>query len=448
MVIGLNHCTAPLEMRERFWIGENRRYEVSRQLHSAEGVEEVVVLSTCSRTEFWLWASEPTLAANSLLQFLSTDHGLKLSEWEHFYRRLDEAALTHVFRVTSGLDSLVLGNPHITAQVRSALERAQTVGTALRYLNQVIEHALKVCQRVHQETGLSAVVESIPSQALELGQEIFGSLHGRKVLLLGTAMTGDLSPRCIAENELGSVVVIDQSPARAKDLAAKLGGTSATLADRWNCMLRADIVISATGCPHVVLTRAEAERIAVERNRVALMIVDIGMPRDVDPEVRRVDGMLLYDLDGLARAGKNHAPARAAAIAEAEKIIAAEAQAFRSQLQAERTVPTIVALRSRLEEICRQELESFIAERGPFTREQSQSLHAVTSQVIRKIASSLTRELKELPEKAEQERMTAAVNRLFHLDSSPAAGAGARSQKGKTERGKERGKEQGQAIAM
>ncbi len=438
MVIGLNHCTAPLEMRERFWIGENRRYEALRQLHSAEGVDEVVVLSTCSRTEFWFWAAEPTLAANSLLQFLGSEHGLKLTEWEHFYRRLNEDALAHVFRVTSGLDSLVLGNPHITAQVRTCLEQAQTVGTARRFLSQIIERGLRVRERVHQETELSALADSIPYQALELGRQIFGSLHGRKVLLLGTSMTSDFSPRAVAENELGSVIVIDQSPARAKDLAAKLGGTSATLADRWKCMLRADIVISATGCPHVVLTRDEAERIAIERNRVPLMIVDIGMPRDVDPNVRKVDGILLYDLDGLERAEKRNAAARRAAVNQAETIIAAETQAFRTQLQAERAVPTSVALRSRLEELCRQDLESFIAERGPFTPEQSQSLHAITSQVIRKIASSLTRELKEFPEKAEQERMTAAVTRLFHLDTPQATTAGTRSQKGRGERGKER----------
>jgi glutamyl-tRNA reductase len=182
-------------------------------------------------------------------------------------------------------------------------------------------------------------------------------------------------------------------------------------------MLRADIVISASGCPHVILTREEAERIANERNRVALLIIDIGMPRDVDPEVRRVDGILLCDMDGLERGVKSNTPARAAAVAAAERIVAAEAQAFHNRLQAESVVPTVVSLRRRLDEICRQELESFIAEHGPYTREQVQSLHAITGQVIQKIASSLARELKELPEKGEQEQMTAAVTRLFHLDS-------------------------------
>jgi glutamyl-tRNA reductase len=446
MVIGLNHRTAPLAMRERFWISENRRYEVLRLLKSAEGIEEVVVLSTCCRTEFLVWASEPSLAANSVLQFLGSEHGLKLSEWEHFYRLLDETALNHTFRVTCGLDSLVLGEPQIVSQVKAAWEQARTVGAAGRFLDAVIEKSLVVSNRVRHETPIEKLAVSIPTAALDLARQVFGSLQGRRVLLLGTGKTSELSARQMAEHGAGSVVVIDQSPARAEELAEKLGGTAASLADRWKCMLSADIVISATGCPHVVLTREEAERIAAERNRVALVILDIGMPRDVAPEVHRVDGILLYDLEGLEQAVKSPAAERTAAAAEAEQIVAAEAQAFRSKLKAESVVPTIVALRQRLDQICRQELESFIEERGPFTREQDQSLHAITAQVIQKIASSLARELKELPEKEEQERMTAAVTRLFHLEPPKPALAGTRSENA-NERSHGRSKERAVAIS-
>ena len=441
LVIGLNHRTAPLAMRERFWIGENRRYEVLRQLKSAEGIEEILVLSTCCRAEFLIWAGEPSLAANSVLQFLGTNHGLKLSEWQHFYRLLDEAALTHLFRVASGLDSVVLGEPQIVSQLKAAWEQAKTVGASARFLNATIEKALNVSKQVRTNTEIGKLTVSIPHAALELASEIFGTLEGKRILLLGTGKLSELSARQMVERGAGSVVVIDQSAVQARELAEKLAGTAATLADRWKCLLQADIVISGTGCPHVVLTREEAERIAVERNRVAMIIVDLGMPRDVDPEVRRVDGMLLYDLEGLERAVRGHATERTEAAAEAEKIVGAEAQSFRSKLRSESVVPTIVALRQRLEEICRQELDSFIEERGPFTREQDQSLHAIAAQVIRKIASSLARELKELPEKEEQERMTAVVTRLFHLQSPQSALAGAKSEK-KHERDKH------QAIAI
>jgi glutamyl-tRNA reductase len=171
---------------------------------------------------------------------------------------------------------------------------------------------------------------------------------------------------------------------------------------------------------------------------VALVVIDLGMPRDVDPEVRRVDGILLYDLEGLERSLQGEAADRTAVVAAAEKIVVAGAQAFRSKLEAESVVPTIVALRQRLEEISRQELESFIEERGPFTREQDQSLHAITAQVIQKIASFLARELKELPEKEEQEQMTAVVTRLFHLESPKRALAGTRSETEDNERTKQK----------
>ena len=428
LVIGLNHRTAPLAMRERFWISENRRYEVLGQLKSAEGIEEVVIVSNCCRTEFLLWASEPTLAANSLLHFLSAEHALKLSEWQHFYRLLDEAAITHIFRLSCGLDSLKLCEAEVSSQVKAALEQARTVGAAGPFLNTVLEKALSLSERMRDEAATAKLADSIPAAALELARRFFGSLQGRKVLLLGTGTTVELSARRIIDSGAGPVEVIGQSPARAQELAEKLGGKAATLADRWKCLLRADIVISSTGCPHVVLTREEAERIAAERNRVALVIMDICMPRDVDPEVRRVDGILLYDLDGLERVLKDSAAERMAAAAEAERVVAAEAQAFRSKLQAESAVPTIVALRRRLDEICRQELESFTEERGPFTREQDQVLHAITAQIIQKIAASLARELKGLPEEAEQRQMTAAVHRLFHLETPQPALAGARSE--------------------
>jgi glutamyl-tRNA reductase len=436
MVIGLDHRTASLTMRERFWIGEKRRYDVLRQLKCAEAIEEAVVLSTAWRTEFLLWASEPTLAANSLLQFLNAELGLRLSEWEHFYRLLDFAALSHIFRVTAGLDSLALGEPQIIEDVEAALDQARTVGAAGKFLNAVLERAIEVAQRVRRETPVRRLCVTVPGAVLMLAEQIFGSLEGKKVLLLGTGNTTELCAKEMLTNGAESVVVIDQSPAQAQDFAAKLGGKAATLADRWKCMLAADIVVSATGCPHVVLTPAEAERIATERNRVALMIIDIAMPRDVDPDVRHTDGILLYDLEGLARLAGCNSIERTAAASDAGKIVTEEALAFRSQLQAESAVPTCVALRRRLDEICRQELESFIVEHGPFSREQDQSLHAIAAQVIQKIANSLARELKDLPEKAEQEQMSAAVARLFHLNSPQQALAGTRSEKEKNEQPK------------
>lgn len=438
MVIGVNHHTAPLAMRERFWVSENRRYEILRRLSSAEGIEEILIISTCRRTEFLLWASEPTLAANSVLQFLGSEHGLRLTEWQHFYRLLDDAALIHIFRVAAGLDSLVLCESQIVAQLKAAWEQAQAVGASGPFLDATLDAALKVSQRVREETAVSQATVPIPTAAFELSRRIFGTLEDRRILLLGAGEMSELSARRMLSEGAEPVVVIDQSPVRAAELAEKLGGTPATLGERWKRILDADVVICASGCPHVILTREEAERIAAERNRVAMVIIDLGMPRDVDPDVRRVDGILLYDIEALERAMRGDALEHTREFAEAEKIVVAEAHAFRSKLKTESSLPTIIALRQRLEEICRQELESFIAERGPFTREQDQSLHAITAQVIQKIASSLARELKEVPEKEEQAQMTAVIKRLFHLGSPNLALAGTRSERQNNERSKER----------
>jgi glutamyl-tRNA reductase len=190
--------------------------------------------------------------------------------------------------------------------------------------------------------------------------------------------------------------------------------------------VRADIVISSTSCPHYILSRDEAESIARERNDRPLVLVDIAMPRDIDPGVREVKGIFLYDLDDLEKVVDHNTGEREAAALEAQKIVEDEAVGFRHRLLSERVVPTIVALRSRLDQICRQELHSFQSECGPFSKDQSELLEDVVVRITRKIASSLARELKELPEKVEQDQMTVAVQRLFHLETPEQAAAGTR----------------------
>lgn len=423
MVVGLNHRTAPLAMRERFWIAEGRRYEVLRQLKRAEGVDEVAVVSTACRTEFFLWAGEPTLAANSLLQFLTSAHGLRLSEWEHFYRLLDDAALSHIFRVASGLDSLVFGEPQIAASVKSAWEQAQTVGAAGPCLNAVLETALRFSERVRHDTAIEQVAIDCPAAAVEIARQIFGSVVGRKVLLLGGSEISEYAGRELMASG-ASLMVLDLSQARAQELALALGGEAGTLAERWKHLLCADIVIAASGCPHMILTRQEAEYLARERNRVTLAILDLNVPRDVDPEVCHVDGILLYDIETLERAFERDTEQTRVIAAEGEKIIAAEVAAFGKRLNTDEKAPTTMNLRRRLDELCRQELNSFVEEHGPFSREQDRYLRAIAGQLTQRIASFLVQELRDVQEKEEQDRMAAAISRLFHLDSPHEAIAG------------------------
>jgi glutamyl-tRNA reductase len=427
MVIGLNHRTAPVALREHYWISENRRLEALEHLLQAEGIEEVVVLATCNRTEFLLWANDVTLAANSVMRLLSADYGLTQTEWRHFYRLLDEAALLHVFRVVSNLDSLVIGEPQIVSQVKEAWNQAQKIGAVGRCLDSVLQKALTVSDRVRTETAIGTSAVSIAYAAAQLTRQVSGTLEGKQVLLLGAGRMSELSAQGLLSQGASRVRVMSRTLEHASELAAKLGGTAVPFEERWQQMAKADVIISSTSCPHTVLSHDEAEIMMRERRERPLVIVDIAMPRDIDPQVRNVKGVFLYDLDDLEGVVSHNAGEREAAAAEAEKILQAEARDFRRSLLSQRVVPTIVALRQRLDEICRQELDSFLQENGPFTKDQSEMLSAVMTRMTQRLTGSLARELKELPEQVEQEKLAIAVQRLFHLEPPETALAGARS---------------------
>ena len=401
----------------------------------AEGIEEVIVMATCNRTEFWMWATDITLAANSVMRLLGSEYGLKLCEWKHFYRLLDEAALLHIFRVASSLDSMVVGEPQVVSQVKDAWQQAQKVGTTGRFLDAVLQKALTVSKRVRSETAIGNAAVSIPYAAVELASQIFGTLENKKVLLLGAGKMSELSARELLNHGASSVRVINRTLEHATELATKLGGEASPFEERWQHMAEADIIISSTSCPHTIFSREEAESMMRDREARTgtddrsrpLVIVDIAMPRDIDAAVREVKGIFLYDLDDLENVADHNAGEREVAAAEAQKILQAEALGFRRKLTAERVVPTIVALRSRLDEICRQELDSFRQENGPFSKDQDEMLSPVMSRMTQRIAGSLARELKELPEKVQQEQMTTALQRLFHLPPAEQAIAGTKS---------------------
>ena len=426
MVVGLNYRTAPVAVRERFWISEPRRYEALIQLSRAEGIEESIVMATCNRTEFWLWATDVTLAGNSVMRLLGAEYGLKLCEWKHFYRLLDEAALLHIFRVAASLDSMVVGEPQVVSQVKQAWQLAQKIGTTGRFLDAVLQKALTVSKRVRSETAIGNAAVSIPYAAVELARQIFGTLENKKVLLIGAGKMSELSARGLLNHGASSVCVINRTLEHATELAAKLDGVAIPFEERWQHMAEADIIISSTSCPHTILSREEAELMVEKRRDQPLVIVDIAMPRDIDSGVRDVKGIFLYDLDDLENVVDHNAAERELAAAEAHKILLAEAKGFVRKLMAERVVPTIVALRFRLDEICRQELDSFREENGPFSQDQDEILNAIMSRMTQRIAGSLARELKELPEKMEQEQMATALQRLSHLQTPESALAGTR----------------------
>ena len=415
-VIGLNFRTSPVAVRERFWISEARRYDAVHQLVRSEGVEEVIVVTTCNRTEFILWASDVPTAANSVLRFLTQEYQIKLCEWSHFYRLMDDMALTHIFRVASGLDSMVLGEPEITGQVEQAWALAQEAGTTGRFLDAVMQKALTVSKRARTETAIGSSAVSVPYATVELSRSVLGELAGREVVLIGAGKMSELAAHYLTKAGASHVKVMNRTFAHAEELAQKMGATPVSFDDRIQHLKTADIVVSSTACPHCILSRQEVEEIARQRSHASMVMIDIAVPRDIEPGVREVKGIHLFDMDDLEHVVKRNAVGRHAAAEAAEKIVQAEVQGFRRKLMAQRVVPTIVAVRHRLDELCQQELEILRQEYGPFTEDQEHALTALTIHITHRIASSLARELKELPERKEQDVLTAAVGRLFHLE--------------------------------
>jgi glutamyl-tRNA reductase len=363
-----------------------------------------------------------------VLRFLTQEYQLKLSEWSHFYRLMDDVALTHLFRVTSSLDSMVLGEPEITGQVKDAWAQAQDCGTTGRFLDAVMQKALTVSKRIRTETAIGTSAVSVPYASVELSRQVLGDLSGREVLLIGAGKMSELAAHYLMKAGASQVKVMNRTACRGEELAIKLGATPVSFEDRFRHLKKADIVVSSTSCPHAILSREEAEQIAKERQHRPMVMIDIAVPRDIDPEVREVEGIYLFDMDDLEHVVQRNAVGRQAAAEAAEKIVQAELQGFRRKLMAERVVPTIVALRQRLDELCRQELEVLRKEFGPFTEDQDQALTALTSHITQRIAGSLARELKELPERQEQDVLTAAVGRLFHLEQPIKAAAGTKEQ--------------------
>lgn len=418
VIIGVNFHTSPLAVRERFWIPPHERVEALYSLIRSEGVEEVVVLSTCARTEFVLWASDATEGANSVLRFLTRKFDLKLSDWSNFYRLVDNAALLHLFRVAAGLDSLTTGEPGAAARMKIAWQTAQRADTSGRFLDATIQKALELSERVTRETALASSAVSISAACVELGKDTFGSLDERAVLCIGSGDAAESAARYLHKAGARKFAFLDPISKHAERLATAFNGHTVEPSQLTSELATADLVIAAASSPTLVLDSADLASAMKSRKSLPVVLVDLGLPRNVDSEVRRLTGVYLYDLDDLEKILQRSIADRRTAVVEAEKILNAEVQGFYSRLQAEQDLPTIVALRRRLEEICGQELRTLEDQFGPFTEDQQHALHSLASHITQRIAGGMARKLKELPGPSEQEQLTEAVRLLFHLETA------------------------------
>lgn len=416
MVIGINFRTAPVGVRERFWIPPAKRRLTLDYLSEAEGIEEALVLVTCKRTEFLLWADDATLAANSVLRLLSSEYSLQLCEWEHFYRLLGEDALLHVFRVASGLDSMVCGDPEAVVHLKEAWEEAQQRRSTGHYLDSVLQKAFSISERLREEAGIEQPGISVASVAVQTAAQIFDSLEQRKIVLVGAGRIGELVAGFLVNRGAMSLRILDSVFERALDLAQKVGGTAVPYEDLLEEVSTSDLVITCAAVASPLLSQEQIQRIVRQRKGQLLSIIDLGLPRNVAADMRDLDGVFVYDLDDVrkttARSG-----AQNPAIVAAENTLAVEAKEFQRNLSRARSLPMIVTVRERLDQFFRAELEAFRRERGPFPREHDRLLAELASHLTQAVATALARHLKEVHDKSAQQQMTDAVQQLFHVES-------------------------------
>ncbi|HEU5401931.1 MAG TPA: glutamyl-tRNA reductase [Terriglobales bacterium] len=416
VIIGVNFHSSPVAVRERFWIAPDEQVDTLQSLVRSEGVDEVVVLATCARTEFILWASDATEGANSLLRFLTRKFDLKLTDWSNFYRLVDNTALLHLFRLAAGLDSFTVGEAEISGHLRNAWLTAQRADTSGRFLDVIIQKSLDMGARVKAETPLSASPDSVSGACVELGMETFGALEERPVLLLGAGNVAEAAARNLHRAGARKFAFLDSVPQHAERLATAFNGRTIVPSQLIPELAAADLVIAAASSAAFVLDYADLSAALKCRQSLPLVLVDLAFPRNVDPEVRSLTGVYLYNLDDIAQMLQRNSAQQRAAVAEAEKILSSEVPGFQSHLLTEQDLPTITALRKRLEEICGQELRSLEDQFGPFTEDQQHALHSLASHITQRIAGGMARKLKEMPEQADQEQLTEAVQRLFHLE--------------------------------
>ncbi len=424
-LIGVNHRSAPLEVRERLAIPESRLSDTCRDLAAYPGIEEGMVISTCNRVEV---VTHTTNGAADLRGFLREHFDLTAEELDaHLYEFREKDAVRHIFRVASSLDSMVVGEAQILGQVKEAYATARALGTVRAQLDQLFTRAFAVAKRVRSETAVGSSSVSIASVAVELAKKIFGTLQGKSVFIVGAGKMSELAARHLMAHGCASIFVSNRTYERAVGLAHKFNGQAVRFDDLYSICDRADIVITSTGSPHAIFRREHGEQFLARRKNRPMFFVDIAVPRDVAPEMAKLDGIFTYDLDDLQQAITSHVADRGKEAELAEAIIASEVERFEARLQTLDVVPTIVSLQDHLETIRQAEIDRVRGRMGPLTPEQEMAVEALTRGIINKVMHTPVTTLKTAAREAEATTVIEVVRRLFNLqdkEKGPASQAG------------------------
>jgi len=416
-LLGVSHRTAPVDLRERLdFSSRDVGAAVETLAASAATAAESVVLSTCNRSEIYVATADPSRAREELVVFLSDYHQLPRDVFlQHVFTYDDAAAAHHLFRVAAGLDSLVVGEPQILGQVKDAFQVAAERHCTGPLLSKTFHSAFGVGKRVRTETALGEGAVSVSFAAVALARKIFGRLQGRRVLVVGAGEISALTAQHLRSHGAAEIVITSRTAAHAEALATEVGGHAVPWSDMTGAIARADIVVTATGSQRPIITRADVAAATGRRRPDPLFIIDIAVPRDVDPSVGEIEQVFLYNVDDLQNLVQESLARRGAEIARAEAIVAEELARFTAWQRSRRAIPTVVALRQRFDEIRRAELQRLDARFAGLPPEARARIDEVTRLIIEKLLLEPTEQLKALPDEETQAIYTEAVNRLFRL---------------------------------
>ena len=412
-LIGVNHRTAPVEVRERLAIPESRLPEACKKLAEHPSVAEGMIVSTCNRVEF---IANMRNGAGDLREFLREYFAVDLGQFEnHLYEFREDEAVRHVFRVAASLDSMVVGEPQILGQLKEAYATARAVRAVRAQLDQLLTRSFAVAKRVRTEPAVGSSSVSIASVAVELAKKIFGSLNGKSVYLVGAGKMSELAARHLLAHGATSIFVANRTYDRAIRLAQKFDGQAIEFSRLYDSCERADIVITSTGSPKFIFRPEHGEKLMALRRNRPMFFIDIAVPRDVDPALNKLDGIFVYDIDDLQQAVSSHVADRKKEAEKAEAIVNGEVEKFQARLQSLDVVPTIVSLQDHLETIRQAEIDRVRGRLGSMTADQELAVEALTRGIVNKIMHTPISTLKTAARDPESTTVIDLVRRLFNL---------------------------------
>ena len=417
LLVGISHRTAPVELRERVDFQARGVADALRALAERGSTREAVVVSTCNRAELYVACDEASATRQDLVRFVSDFNGVAAVEIApHVYDVTDLDVARHLFRVAAGLDSLVMGEPQILGQVKDAHTIATDAHTAGPVLNRLFHTSFAVGKRVRTETGLGSGAVSVSYAAVALARKIFGDLSGRSVAVIGAGEMGKLTALHMKSQAVRSVTIVSRTMAHAARTAEAIGGASAAPWEELDAVLGAsDIVITATGAAAPILTKAHLESVMRPRRNRPLFIIDIAMPRDVEPAAGEIEQVFLYNIDDLQATVRENLARRASEVARAETIVNEEVEKFGGWFRSRGAIPTVVALRARFEAIRRAELERLDFKLSSLPPEARARVDEITHLIVEKLLLTPTEQLKALGDSETVGAYSEALTRLFAL---------------------------------